>query len=118
MLRKQFLEWHTDGCSTAPVTDFINNPVAQGLLNETKYFGDDSDEILYVDLRQSDCYTDELEKPTKNDSKMTITIETKNVLRKKMRLGSLELYKRRIHLSFTRRLINLKIQNIYFKIAV
>ena len=44
------------------------------------------DERLYVDLRPSHGYTDELEKPTRNDSKMTITIETKTSLAKEMRL--------------------------------
>ena len=33
LLWKQFLVWHTNGCSNAPVTDFINNKVAQELLN-------------------------------------------------------------------------------------
>ena len=80
------MAWHTGGCSNAPVTDFINNPVAQELLKEADYFSDDSDERLYVDLRQSRGYTNELEKPTRNDSKMTITIETKNSLAKKLRL--------------------------------
>ena len=28
LLWKQFLVWHTDGISTAPVTDFMNNPIA------------------------------------------------------------------------------------------
>ena len=86
LLWKQFLAWLIDGCSNAPVTEFINNLVAQELLGESEYFSDDSDERLYVDLRQSRGYTNELEKPTRNDSKMTITIETKNSLAKKMRL--------------------------------
>ena len=77
---------HTNGCSNAPVTDFINHPVAQGLLDETEYFSDDSDERLYVALRQSRSYTKELEKPTRNDSKMIIIIETKNALTKRVRL--------------------------------
>ena len=50
LLWKQFMAWHTNGCSNAPVTDFINNPVAQELLDETNYFSDSSDERLYVDL--------------------------------------------------------------------
>ena len=50
------------------------------------YLGDNSDERLYIDLRQSNEYTDELEKPKRNDSKMTITIETKQSLTKKTRL--------------------------------
>ena len=86
LLWKQYLAWHTNGCSTAPVTDFMNNPVAQELKKENEYFSDDFDERLYIDLRPSHGYTDELEKPTRNDSKMTITIETKTSLAKKMRL--------------------------------
>ena len=60
--------------------------MAQELLDEADYFSYDSDERLYVDLRQSRGYTNDLEKPTRNDSKMIITIETKNSLAKKMRL--------------------------------
>ena len=85
LLWKQFLAWHTNRCSNAPVTDFINNPVAQELLDESNYFSDSSDERLNVDLRQSHGYTSELAKAIRNNSKMTITIETKNSLAKKMR---------------------------------
>ena len=60
------MAWHTDGCATAPATDFMNNPLAQELKKENDYFSDDSDERLYVDLRQSHGYTDELEKPSRN----------------------------------------------------
>ena len=31
LLWKQYLAWCTNGCSTAPVTDFMNNPIAQEL---------------------------------------------------------------------------------------
>ena len=83
---KQFLAWNTNGCSAAPLADFMNNPVAQELKNETHYFANDSDERIYVDLRQAKGYTREIEKPERNDSKMTITIETRQSLSKKMRL--------------------------------
>ena len=66
--------------------DFINNPIAQELKKENEYFSDKFDERLYVNLRPSHGCTDELEKPTRNDSKMTIDIETKTSLAKKMRL--------------------------------
>ena len=69
-----------------PVTEFINSPIAQELKKENEYFSDKFDERLYIDLRPSHGYTDELEKLTRNDSKMTITIETKTSLAKKMRL--------------------------------
>ena len=75
-----------NACSTAPVTDFMNNPIDEELKKENEYFSDKFDERLYVGLRPSHGYTDELEKPTRNDSKMTITIETKEPLVKKMRL--------------------------------
>ena len=80
LLYKQFLVWHTDGYSTAPLTGFMNNPVAQELKDEEDYFSNDSDKRIYVD------YTHELEKLSRNDSKMRITIELKNALAKKMRL--------------------------------
>ena len=65
----------------------MNNPIAQELQNQTDYFGNGSDERLYVDLRQSRGYTDELENPSRNDSSMTISIQTKAALSKKMRLS-------------------------------
>ena len=64
----------------------MNNPIAQELKKENEYFSDKFDERLYIDLRPRHGYTDELEKPTRNNSKMTITIETKAPLVKKMRL--------------------------------
>ena len=83
---KQFLAWHADCCLTAPVTDCMNNAILKELLEETEYFANESDKRLNVDLRQSHGYSDELEKVSRNDSKMTITIETKNAFQKKMRL--------------------------------
>ena len=77
LLYKQLLAWNTNGCSTAPLGDFMNNLVAQELKKENSYFENDSDERIYVDLRQAKGYTRELEKPKRNDSKMTITIETR-----------------------------------------
>ena len=51
LLYRQFLAWHTDGCSTAPLTDFMNNPVAKELKDEEDCFSSDSDEEIYVDFR-------------------------------------------------------------------
>ena len=86
LLWKQCLAWHTNGCSNAPITNFANNPIAQELKDESEYFGNDSDERVYVDLRNSKSYANELERPSRNDSKMTILIELKNALAKKIRL--------------------------------
>ena len=78
LLYKQFFAWHTNDCSVAPVTDFIVNLIAQELPDEEKYYGDNPDEKVYFDLRDSKGYTKELKKPSQNDSKMTINIELKN----------------------------------------
>ena len=96
LLWKQYLAWYTNGCSTAPVIDFMNNPIAQELKKENEYFSDKFDERLYVDLRRSHGYTDKLEKPARSGSKMTITIETKTPLVKKNETKSLGVYKRRV----------------------
>ena len=45
-----------------------------------------SDERIYIDLRDSIGYTNEMERPIRNDSKLKLTIETKIPLTKKMRL--------------------------------
>ena len=46
----------------APLTQYKNNEIKQELTKEKDYFGDDSDERLYIDMRRSKGYTDELEK--------------------------------------------------------
>ena len=86
LLYKQFVGWHTNGCSTAPLTDFASHPIAQELKDKTDYYGDDSDEKVYVDLCDSREYTNELDTSSRNNLKMTITIELKNTLAKKIRL--------------------------------
>ena len=83
LLYKQFLAWNTNGYSAAPLGDFINNLVVQELKKGNSYFADDFDERIYVNLRQAKDYARELEKPQPNDSKMTITIETRQSLSKK-----------------------------------
>ena len=75
------MAWHTDGCSTAPLTDFMNNPVAQELKDKEDYFSDDSDERIYIDLRNSNGYTHKLEK-------------LKKCVSKKNEVNNLEIYKR------------------------
>ena len=83
MLYKQFLAWNTNGCIIAPLADFRNNPIVQELKSQSNYYANDSEERIYIDLRQAKGYTKELEKTKQNDSKMTITIETRQSLTKK-----------------------------------
>ena len=61
LLYKQFVAWSCDGWSTAPLTDYIHNPVYQELIEETDYFGNMSHERAYFDLRASAGYTNQME---------------------------------------------------------
>ena len=58
----------------------------QELLLKSNYFGTGFNEKIYIDLRDSLGYTDEIEKPSRNDSKLNVTIELRSPLSKKMRL--------------------------------
>ena len=57
----------------------------QGLLPENTYMSNTSDERIYIDLRDGIGYTNEMERASRNDSKLKLTIETKMPLTKKMR---------------------------------
>ena len=58
----------------------------QDLLLKSDYFGTKSNEKIYFDLQDSLRYTDEIGKPSRNDSKLNATIELRNALAKKRRL--------------------------------
>ena len=53
LLYKQFVAWSCNCCSSAPLTDYINNPGYQELIDEDSYNGVYSDERVYLDLRAS-----------------------------------------------------------------
>ena len=74
MSYKQFVAWSYNGSSVAHLTDYINNPIYQELIDEDKYFGAKSDERMYIDLRASSGYTNEAEKLERNDSKVNLSI--------------------------------------------
>ena len=51
LLYNQFVAWTCNGCSTAPLTDYINNPVYQELIDKDEYDSEKSNERVYLDLR-------------------------------------------------------------------
>ena len=61
LLYKQFAVWSCNGCSSAPLTDYINNPLYLELIDEGSYNGVRSDQRIYLDLRASAGYTSEAE---------------------------------------------------------
>ena len=82
LLWKQYVAWHCNGYTAAPIFDYIN-PVFQELLLESDYFGTKSNEKIYTGLWGSLEYTDEIEKPRRNNSNLNVTIELGNPLAKK-----------------------------------
>ena len=44
LLYKQFVVWNSNGSSVAPLTDYINNPIYQELIDQNDYFETKSDE--------------------------------------------------------------------------
>ena len=80
-----FVAYYCEGCSVAPLTQYKNNEIKQELTKEKDYFGDNSDERLYIDMRCSKGYTGESEKFTCDDGGV-MTIKLKQAAAKKMRL--------------------------------
>ena len=83
LLYKQFVAWACDGCSVAPLTDYINNPIYQELIDEDQYGEHKSDEKGYLDLSASSGYTNKAEKLKRNDSKINLAIVLINATAKK-----------------------------------
>ena len=82
LLYKQFVAWSCNGCSTAPLTDYINNPVYPELIDKDEYFEVKNDERIYLDLKARSGYTNEAEKLERNDSKINLHILLKDATKK------------------------------------
>ena len=76
--------------SMTPITQYINNEIKQDMINEKKYFTDESDEKIFIDIRCRKGYTDELEELSKNDANINLIILLTKVAEKKMRLKVLD----------------------------
>ena len=83
---KNVVGYVCSGCSAAPLTQYKNNDVYRDLIEEGSYFGTKSDEKLYLDLRRSRGYTNELEKLVRNDSGVSLMVTLKKAAEYKMRL--------------------------------
>ena len=86
MLYKMFVAYNCNGCSTAPLTQYKNNPIYQDITPEEEYRDNSRDDRIYIDMRRSQGYTDELEKLTRDDSGLAVVVNLKDAAQKKMRL--------------------------------
>ena len=83
-LYQMFVAYYCEGHSAAPLTQYKNNEIKQELTKEKDYFGDDSDERLYIDMRRSKGYTNELERLTHDDGRVMLTNKLKKAAEKKL----------------------------------
>ena len=73
------------GYSLAPLPQYINNTIYQEMTEEDKYATTSRNDRLYIDLRRSKGYTDELEKIYRDDSLLALTINLKKPAVAKLR---------------------------------
>ena len=83
---KQFVACSCNGCSTAPLSDYGNNPVNQEVIDKEDYWAKQSDERICLDLRASSGYTNEAEKLERNDSKINLHLLLKLAATKILRV--------------------------------
>ena len=86
LLYKQFVAWHCNGWSVAPLTDYMDNPIYRELPDEEEYFRLKSDERVYLDLRASSGYVKEAEKYERNNSKINLMITFKEASKYNLRV--------------------------------
>ena len=80
-----FIAYNSNRCSTVPLTQYKNKEVYQEIAPEDEFAANTWDDRLYLDVRKSKGYTDELEKLTRDDSGLGLAISLKNAANKKMR---------------------------------
>ena len=86
ILYKMLAAYNCNGCSSAPLTQYMNNEIYQEMLDEDKFTENDSDDRIYIDMRRSKGYTDELEKINRDDSSVALHIKLKEAAAKKLRI--------------------------------
>ena len=86
ILYKMLVAKACDGCSTAPLTQYKNNEIYQEITEDDKFTSNKTDDRIYIDMRRSKDYTDELEKLNRDDSGLVVTIGLKEAAPKIIRL--------------------------------
>ena len=57
-----------------PITKYMNNKIKQDMIKAKKNFADESDEKMFIDIRRSKGYTEELEELSRNDADINLLI--------------------------------------------
>ena len=85
ILYKMLVAKACDGCSTAPLTQYKNNEIYQEKTEEDKFTDNKRDDRIYIDMRRSKGYPDEIEKLNRDDSALAVTIGLKEAAAKKLK---------------------------------
>ena len=75
-----------ESCSTAPLTQYKNNKIYQEITEEDVFTTNDTDDRIWIYMRRSKGYTDELEKIYRDDSGLAVVIDFKEAAAKKLKL--------------------------------
>ena len=86
ILYKMFIAQQCKGCSAAPLTQYKNNEIYQEITSKDDYTTKNTDNRVWIDVRQSKGYTDELEKINRDDSGIALIIGFKKATTGKLRL--------------------------------
>ena len=78
--------YNCNGCSSAPLSQYINNEIYQEMPDEDKFADNERDDRIYIDMRRSKGYKDELEKINRDDSGVALHIKLKEAAAKKLRI--------------------------------
>ena len=62
ILYKMLVAKACEGCTTAPLIQYKNNEIYQKITKEDEFTTNDTDNRIWIDMRRSKGYTDELEK--------------------------------------------------------
>ena len=85
MLYKMFIAHSCNGCSSLPLAQYKNNPIYQDITEEDRFTDNERDDRIYIDMRRSKGYNDELEKINRDDSSIALTISLKAAAANKLR---------------------------------
>ena len=86
MFYRMFIAYNCNGCTTAPLIQYENNEIYQEIAPEDEYRDNTKDDRIYLDMRRSQGYTDELEKLKRDDSGLAVVINLKEATKETIRL--------------------------------
>ena len=86
ILYKMLVAKACEGCTTAPLIQYKNNEIYQKITKEDEFTTNDTDNRIWIDMRRSKGYTDELQKINCDVSGIAVVIGFKEAAAKKLRL--------------------------------